>query len=42
VLYDTALLGGAVPGWRISRLEQVDRPADAGTAVDTLLFAERP
>jgi SAM-dependent methyltransferase len=42
VLYDPQLLGGAVPGWGISRLERIDRDAGSGTAVDTLLFAQRP
>jgi SAM-dependent methyltransferase len=42
VLYDPQPLGGAVPGWGISRLERIDRDADSGTAVDTLLFAQRP
>ncbi|MFP5345429.1 MAG: class I SAM-dependent methyltransferase [Actinomycetes bacterium] len=42
ILYDSALLGGAVPGWRTSRLEQLSRATDTGTAVDTVLFAQRP
>jgi hypothetical protein len=42
VLYDPALLGGAVPGWGISRLGRIGRDTDSGTAVDTLLFAQRP
>ncbi|RBY91160.1 bifunctional 2-polyprenyl-6-hydroxyphenol methylase/3-demethylubiquinol 3-O-methyltransferase UbiG [Blastococcus sp. TF02A-30] len=42
VLYDPELLGGAVRGWGISRLERIDRGTDSGTAVDTLLFAHRP
>ncbi|SNR86465.1 class I SAM-dependent methyltransferase [Blastococcus mobilis] len=42
LLYDPELLGGAVPGWRISRLDRIDRSTDSGTAVDTLLFAQRP
>ncbi|MFP5369133.1 MAG: class I SAM-dependent methyltransferase [Actinomycetes bacterium] len=42
VLYDPELLGGAVPGWRISLLERIDRDTDSGPAVDTLLFAQRP
>lgn len=42
VLYDPELLGGAVPGWRTARLERIDRGTGSGTAVDTLLFAQRP
>ena len=42
VLYDPELLGGAVRGWKASRLERIDRDAGSGTAVDTLLFAQRP
>ncbi len=42
VLYDPELLGAAVPDWGISRLERIDRVTDSGTAVDTLLFAQRP
>lgn len=42
LLYDPELLGGAVRGWGTARLERIDRHADAGTAVDTLLFAQRP
>lgn len=42
VLYDTALLEQSVPGWQITRLEQLERPTDAGAAVDTLLLAQRP
>jgi SAM-dependent methyltransferase len=42
VLYDPELLGGTVPGWSNSRLERIDRDTDSGTAVDTLLFAQRP
>ena len=42
VLHDPELLAGAVPGWGISRLERIDRDTDPGTAVDTLLFAQRP
>jgi SAM-dependent methyltransferase len=42
VLYDPELLGAAVPGWRTARLERIDRVTDSGTAVDTLLFAQRP
>lgn len=42
LLYDPELLGGAVPGWDISRLERIDRDTGSGTAVDTLLLARRP
>ncbi len=42
VLYDPELLGAAVAGWRTSRVERIDRVTDSGTAVDTLLFAQRP
>ncbi|SSC22159.1 S-adenosyl-L-methionine-dependent methyltransferase, partial [Klenkia terrae] len=42
VLYDPELLGTAVRGWRTERLERMDRDTDSGTAVDTLLFAQRP
>lgn len=42
LLYDPELLGGAAPGWQRSRLERIDRHTDSGTAVDTLLFAQRP
>jgi SAM-dependent methyltransferase len=41
LLYDTTLL--SPPGdLQVLRLEQVDRPAAAGVAVDTLLLATRP
>jgi ubiquinone/menaquinone biosynthesis C-methylase UbiE len=46
ILHDVAVLGSAAvlgdpEGWRIDRLEQVDRPTPNGTAVDTLLWAQR-
>lgn len=41
-VYDPELLAGAASGWRTSRLERIDRDTDSGTAVDTLLFAQRP
>jgi len=42
VLYDPELLGGVVASWDLSCLERIDRDTDSGTAVDTLLFAQRP
>jgi SAM-dependent methyltransferase len=41
LLYTTPLLAAAALRLRIERLEQVDRPTDAGIAIDTLLVAVR-
>ena len=42
LLYDAALLGEAASDLEVARLEQVEREAGEGTAVDTLLLARRP
>ena len=46
ILHDVPTLGssavlGDLEHWRIDRLEQVERPTPNGTAVDTLLWAQR-
>jgi len=41
LLYDEALLRQASEGLAVQRLEQVDRPVGAHTAIDTLLLAQR-
>lgn len=42
VLYDVPTLRAAAAGLVIDRLEQVERPVEGRTAIDTLLLARRP